>query len=77
MSLNLDWVPPTPTKKPIADKPDGGRLTRSVTTGRALVLTTPGDRALQTPSTRYQMDQMGGVDAQGIYPPSACVFVAK
>ncbi|KAL2161181.1 hypothetical protein VTH06DRAFT_8400 [Thermothelomyces fergusii] len=48
------------------------RLTRSVTTPNA-VIATPGERGLRS-SSRHQI---GGIDAQGIYPPSACVFVAN
>ena len=69
------------------------RSSRSVTTPAALALgTTPGDRAYRTPSSRaaFTPRNVTGprneiaprtenetVDAQGIYPPSACVFVAK
>jgi hypothetical protein len=49
------------------------RLTRAVTTGNALVLDTPGDRNVNTNSRH----QIGGIDVQGIYPASSCVFVAK
>ncbi|KAK4247833.1 hypothetical protein C7999DRAFT_14172 [Corynascus novoguineensis] len=48
------------------------RLTRSVTTPN--VMTTPGQRTLRSSSSRHEI---GGIDAQGIYPPSACVFVAN
>jgi hypothetical protein len=40
-------------------------------------------RDLRTPSSRQMMrtpsgrNDIGGIDAQGIYPPTACVFVAK
>jgi hypothetical protein len=40
-------------------------------------------RDMHTPSSRQMMrtpsgrNDIGGIDAQGIYPPSACVFVAK
>jgi hypothetical protein len=50
------------------------RMMRSATTPTAMTMTTPGDRALRHSSSRHEM---GGIDAQGIYPPSACVFVAK
>ena len=52
------------------------RMMRSATTPSAMAMTTatPGDRALRSSSSRHEM---GGIDAQGIYPPSACVFVAK
>ncbi|KAH6855250.1 hypothetical protein B0I37DRAFT_423457 [Chaetomium sp. MPI-CAGE-AT-0009] len=49
------------------------RLTRSVTTPGNMSLT-PSQRSLRTFSSRQEM---GGIDAQGIYPPSACVFVAN
>lgn len=58
---------------PIKDNEER-RQTRAVTTGSALVPTTPGGRALRSMSSRHEI---GGIDAQGIYPPSACVFVAK
>lgn len=50
------------------------RLTRSATAPNALVMGPPGDRNLCTPSSRHNVD---GGDAQRVYPPSACVFVAK
>ncbi|KAG7291565.1 hypothetical protein NEMBOFW57_001584 [Staphylotrichum longicolle] len=50
------------------------RLTRSATAPNALVMGTPGDRNLFTPSSRHNVD---GGDAQRVYPPSACVFVAN
>jgi hypothetical protein len=49
------------------------RLTRSVTTPNTMSLT-PSQRPLRAFSSRQEI---GGIDAQGIYPPSACVFVAK
>lgn len=49
------------------------RMTRSVTTPNVMT-TTPGQRTLRSSSSRHEI---GGIDAQGIYPPSACVFVAK
>ncbi|KAL2180757.1 uncharacterized protein P884DRAFT_191098 [Thermothelomyces heterothallicus CBS 202.75] len=52
---------------------DERRLTRSVTTPNAMIAT-PGERTLRSSSSRHEI---GGIDAQGIYPPSACVFVAN
>ncbi|KAK3298206.1 uncharacterized protein B0H64DRAFT_438695 [Chaetomium fimeti] len=49
------------------------RLTRSVTTPHTMSLT-PSQRPLRSFSSRQDV---GGIDAQGIYPPSACVFVAN
>ncbi|KAK4125073.1 hypothetical protein N657DRAFT_679861 [Parathielavia appendiculata] len=50
------------------------RLTRSATTPSAMSLASPIERGLRTPSARHEI---GGIDAQGIYPPSACVFIAN
>lgn len=48
------------------------RMARSATTGNTEVLGTPGNR--NASMARHQID---GVDVQGIYPASSCVFVAK
>ncbi|KAK4040718.1 hypothetical protein C8A01DRAFT_15439 [Parachaetomium inaequale] len=63
----------TTAKTPISGTEER-RMMRSATTPNAMMMTTPGDRALRTSSSRHEM---GGIDAQGIYPPSACVFVAN
>jgi hypothetical protein len=39
-----------------------------------MVLSGSGNRTLRSSSSRHKI---GGIDAQGIYPPSACVFIAK
>ncbi|EAQ89950.1 hypothetical protein CHGG_06569 [Chaetomium globosum CBS 148.51] len=49
------------------------RLTGSAATSNTMSLT-PSQRPLRTFSSRQEI---GGIDAQGIYPPSACVFVAN
>ncbi|KAK4102728.1 hypothetical protein N658DRAFT_422656 [Parathielavia hyrcaniae] len=53
---------------------DEHRLTRSATNPSAMSLAAPAERGLRTPSARHEI---GGIDAQGIYPPSACVFIAN
>ncbi|SPQ19718.1 ade77c36-9680-474a-84be-1a322862978e [Thermothielavioides terrestris] len=58
---------------PIKDT-EGRRHQRSVTTGGAMVLSGSGNRTLRSSSSRHKI---GGIDAQGIYPPSACVFIAN
>ncbi|KAL2258486.1 hypothetical protein VTK26DRAFT_8199 [Humicola hyalothermophila] len=63
----------TTSLSPIKDTEER-RITRAVTTGNALVPGTPGNRTFSARNARHQI---GGVDVQGIYPPSACVFVAK
>lgn len=52
---------------------DNRRMMRSATTPGGMAAT-GNDRTLHHSSSRHEI---GGVDAQGIYPPSACVFVAK
>lgn len=63
--------------KPLRER----RSERSITTGnvqRLDVALANGDRTLRNRasnvSSRHQID---GVDAQNLYPPTACVFVAK
>lgn len=51
------------------------RVARSVTTGN-LALASPVERALNS-SSMSARHKIGGVDVQGIYPATACVFVAK
>jgi hypothetical protein len=57
-------------RMPVEDR----RLTRSVTAPNALAMGPPGDRSICTPSSRHGVD---GADAQRVYPPSACIFIAK
>jgi hypothetical protein len=53
-------------KMPINDTGDRRQM-RSMTTGNALAPVTP-----------YRTGhEISGVDPQGLYPPSACVFIAK
>ncbi|KAH6630155.1 hypothetical protein B0J18DRAFT_463040 [Chaetomium sp. MPI-SDFR-AT-0129] len=52
---------------------DNRRMMRSATTPGGMTAT-GNDRTLHHSSSRHEI---GGVDAQGIYPPSACVFVAN
>ncbi|GAB1312151.1 Multicopy suppressor of sporulation protein msa1 [Madurella fahalii] len=54
---------------------NGRRLQRSVTTG-SVALTSPVERALHSSSLSAR-HKIGGVDVQGIYPATACVFVAN
>lgn len=65
--------------KTTAETTEERRMTRAVATPNALVMGPPGDRAYRTPSARAlsSRHEIGDVDAQVIYPPSACVFVAK
>ncbi|KAK4154876.1 hypothetical protein C8A00DRAFT_42421 [Chaetomidium leptoderma] len=72
-----------PAMNPFAQGNDGDvrihdteerRTMRSVTTPSALALGLAAERGFRTPSSRHEI---GGIDAQGIYPPSACVFVAN
>lgn len=52
----------------------------SATASNALIMGASGDRAYRAPSaalTPSSHQENGAVDAQVIYPPSACVFVAK
>ena len=65
--------------KTVAEATEERRMTRAVATPNALVMGPPGDRAYRTPSARTlsARHEIGDVDAQVIYPPTACVFVAK
>jgi hypothetical protein len=50
------------------------RMMPPVSTSNALAMGPREDRIFRRSSSRYDA---GGLDAQGIYPSSACVFIAK
>jgi hypothetical protein len=52
------------------------RIKRSVTTGSVMVAS-PDNRASGSTAKAGRSGMIGGVDVQGIYPATACVFVAK
>lgn len=70
-AVNEKGDPPTSTQATNNNR----RMRRSVTTGN-LALDNPVERALH-PSSMSARHKIGGVDVQGIYPATACVFVAK
>jgi hypothetical protein len=70
----VENVAKTPRDATEEGRTEDRRVIRSATTPNAMALAPPGERGFRTPSSRHEI---GGIDAQGIYPPSACVFIAK